>query len=156
MYRPPRQKSFDKIVREARQRTGLRVVPTDTAGIRTLYQTLKDGHVVGILPDQDPRDSRSPFTPFFNVQTNTVTLVSRLAAKTHATVFFTFGERLPRGKGFRLHILPAAPEVSDPDPVRAATALNAGVEYCVRMAPEQYQWSYKRFRTRPAGEPSLY
>ncbi len=85
-----------------------------------------------------------------------MTLVSRFASKTGAAVFFTFAERLPHGRGFRLHILPAPAGVADSDPVRAATALNAGVEQCVRMAPAQYQWSYKRFRFRPEGQPSLY
>jgi KDO2-lipid IV(A) lauroyltransferase len=30
------------------------------------------------------------------------------------------------------------------------------VEQCVRAAPEQYQWVYKRFRVRPAGEKAFY
>jgi KDO2-lipid IV(A) lauroyltransferase len=157
MYRPPRQQSFDTIVRESRQRTGTRVVPTDAHGIRVLMQSLKNGEVVGILPDQDPRDaSGSVFAPFFGVQANTMTLISRLAAKTGAAVLFGFAERLPLGRGFRLNLLPAAAEVADPDPLRAATALNAGVEACVRMAPAQYQWNYKRFRSRPAGETRFY
>ena len=42
------------------------------------------------------------------------------------------------------------------DEVTAATALNQGVEACVRQLPEQYQWSYKRFQARPEGEPKLY
>jgi KDO2-lipid IV(A) lauroyltransferase len=39
---------------------------------------------------------------------------------------------------------------------RAAAALNRGVETCLRVAPEQYQWSYKRFRQRPEGLPEVY
>jgi KDO2-lipid IV(A) lauroyltransferase len=157
MYRPPRQQSFDAIIRDSRQRTGTRVVPTDAQGIKALFQSLKQGEVVGILPDQDPRDAGSAvFAPFFGVQANTMTLISRLAAKTGAAVIFTFAERLPSGQGFRLHLMPAPPQIADPDPQRAAAALNAGVEACVRMAPAQYQWSYKRFRSRPAGERGLY
>ena len=34
--------------------------------------------------------------------------------------------------------------------------MNAGVERCVRRIPEQYQWNYKRFRTRPEGEARFY
>jgi KDO2-lipid IV(A) lauroyltransferase len=29
-------------------------------------------------------------------------------------------------------------------------------EDCVRECPEQYQWSYRRFKTRPDGEASFY
>jgi KDO2-lipid IV(A) lauroyltransferase len=35
-------------------------------------------------------------------------------------------------------------------------ALNRGVEAIVALAPEQYQWEYKRFRDRPAGESPAY
>ena len=33
----------------------------------------------------------------------------------------------------------------------AATALNAGVEACVRGAPAQYQWTYKRWSRAAPG-----
>jgi KDO2-lipid IV(A) lauroyltransferase len=156
MYQPPRVEALEVEVRRARERTGARLVPTDAGGIRALYQALREGKVIGILPDQSPRDKESPFAPFFGIQTRTPTLVSRFAARTGARVFFTFAERLPRGRGFRLHLLEGPSGIDDPDPVRAATALNAGVERCVRIAPAQYQWSYKRFRSRPRGEAALY
>lgn len=156
LYRPPRRESLDEFIREARGRTGARIAPIDTGGIRTLYQSLREGSLIGMLPDQDPRDPKSPFAPFFGVQANTMTLVARLAARSGAPVFFAFAERLPRGEGFRLHIRPAPEGITDPDPVRAAATLNAEVESCVRLAPAQYQWSYKRFRTRPAGERPIY
>ena len=38
----------------------------------------------------------------------------------------------------------------------AVTAINQAVEDCVRECPEQYQWSYRRFKTRPDSEPSFY
>ena len=46
--------------------------------------------------------------------------------------------------------------ISDSDPIIAATTLNKGVEACVRQLPTQYQWTYKRFKKRPAGEAKLY
>ena len=71
-------------------------------------------------------------------------------------MLYAFAERLPWGRGFRMHFLPAPEGIDSPDPVTAVTALNRGVEQCVELAPSQYQWSYKRFRTRPPGEASLY
>jgi KDO2-lipid IV(A) lauroyltransferase len=38
----------------------------------------------------------------------------------------------------------------------AVTAINQAIEDCVRERPEQYQWSYRRFKTRPEGEASFY
>lgn len=156
MYRPPRQARFDAIVRRGRERTGMSTVPTNTRGIRALLQALRKGEIVGILPDQDPRESGGTFAPFFGVPANTMTLVSKLASKTGAVSIFAFAERLPGSRGFRMHFVEAPAGTGDADNATSARAINKGVEKLVRMAPEQYQWSYKRFRTRPEGEPPLY
>ncbi len=51
----------------------------------------------------------------------------------------------------------SAPDgIADPDPERAAEALNKGVEACVRRCPSQYQWPYKRFKGSPEGVSSPY
>ena len=76
-------------------------------------------------------------------------LVSRLAQRTGATVLFAFAERLPRGQGYRIRFRPAPPAIADEDLHTAVSALNQGVEDCVRLAFEQYQWHYKRFQFRP-------
>ena len=62
-----------------------------------------------------------------------------------------YAERLPRGRGFDLHYLPADEEIASTDLARSAEALNREVERCIRQKPEQYMWSYKRFRMRPPG-----
>jgi KDO2-lipid IV(A) lauroyltransferase len=64
----------------------------------------------------------------------------------------------PKGAGgaFRLYCLPAPAGIDSADDVEAATALNRGIEQCVRICPEQYLWSYKRFRRRPPGAAKLY
>jgi len=36
--------------------------------------------------------------------------------------------------------------IYSPDMETSVTGLNATVESCVRDIPEQYQWSYKRFK----------
>ena len=37
-----------------------------------------------------------------------------------------------------------------------AARMNAFIEERAREMPEQYYWLHKRFKTRPAGEPSPY
>ena len=34
--------------------------------------------------------------------------------------------------------------------------MNAFIEERVREMPEQYLWTHRRFKTRPAGEPGYY
>ncbi len=156
LYRPPRMKALDNIILQGRQRYQQKLAPTDARGIRTLYQVLAKNEVIGVLPDQDPRANSGSFAPFFGIQANTMTLLSRLALKSGATVLLTYAERLPDSAGFHLHFLPAPAEVSGADTQRSVAAINQMVEEAVRTIPAQYQWNYKRFATRPGGEAEFY
>lgn len=152
LYRRPRLVELDTMVRQARERLGTEYVPADAAGVRRLYQALKENRLVGMLPDQDPGAGGGSFAPFFGVPANTMTLLSRLARKTQAPVVFAYCERLPWGRGYRLHFEAGLPALNSGSLEESVAAVNAGVEACVRALPEQYQWGYKRFKTRPTGE----
>ncbi len=156
LYTRPPATRMERFYEAGRTRFGATLVPTTTGGIRTLLRALAAGEIVGVLPDQDPRRGAGVFVPFFGVLANTTTLVSRLAARSGAAVIFTFAERLPKGEGFRLHFSPASPAVQDADLLTSASALNADIERLVRSCPEQYLWSYRRFRIRPPGEANPY
>lgn len=159
LYRPPREQALERIMVEGRSKGGALLVPTTTAGVKAMYEALYRGELVAILPDQQPRQagkSAGVFAPFFNVPALTMVLVNRLVRRTGAMVVYTYVERLPDAKGYRIHFLPAPEGVGDADPVIAARALNEGVEACVRRCPQQYQWSYRRFSVRPDGARSPY
>ena len=151
VYRPPRHSRFEPLLIKARGASKVEQVRAEGAGVRSLYRRLAAGGVVGILPDQQPRQGEGEFAPFFGIEALTMVLVPRLAERTGATVLFAFAERLPRGAGFRIHIEAAPPGIADTDLRVACTALNEGVERCVRIAPLQYQWHYKRYSISPPG-----
>lgn len=146
LYRAPRYAALEPLLLKARGALPVEQVRAEGAGVRTLYKRLLAGGVVGILPDQKPRQGEGVAAPFFGVPAATMVLLPRLAARTGACVLFAFAERLPRGAGYRLHFLPAPAAIADPDPVIACTALNRGVEDCARLALTQYQWTYKRWQ----------
>ena len=159
LYRPPREPGLSRLMSLGRSRGGAKLVATDAQGVRALYEALRNGEMVTILPDQQPKvkgRGSGVFAPFFGIPAYTMVLVNRLARKTGAPVIFSFAERLPRAKGYVAHWVRAPEGIAAVDPVAAATALNKGVESCVRRCPEQYQWSYKRFHARPKGEPRIY
>jgi Kdo2-lipid IVA lauroyltransferase/acyltransferase len=155
VYRQPRTGALEPLLIKARGALAAEQIPAEgAASVRKLFRRLNTGGVVGILPDQQPKAGEGEFAPFFGTPALTMVLLSRLAQRTGATVLFTFAERLPRGAGYRIHILPAPAAIADPDLPTAVAALNRGVEECVRIAPEQYQWTYKRFSIRPGDESS--
>lgn len=156
LYRPPRISALEGLTRRGRERAGARLVPTDARGVRALYKALGRGELMAILPDQDPDRDAGVFAPFFAVPANTMTLLPRLARKTGAIVLMTYAERLPRGQGYHLHIRGVPDCLVDTDAQQAAACLNRAVEECVRALPTQYQWAYKRFKTRPPGGTRIY
>ena len=96
------------------------------------------------------------FAPFFGIPAYTMIFLSRLSMKTGAPIVFVWCERLSFGRGYRLHFRPAARDTYSGDLAESVAAINRTVEGLIRECPAQYQWSYRRFRTRPEGEPSLY
>lgn len=145
LYRPPRMAALEGLLRKVRGALAPEQVRADGAGVRTLYKRLAAGGTIGILPDQKPRAGEGQVAPFFGREALTMVLLPRLAARTGALVLFAFAERLPRGAGYRIHVLPAPEGLTDADTAIACAALNRGVENCVELAFAQYQWQYKRY-----------
>ncbi|HEX5806254.1 MAG TPA: lysophospholipid acyltransferase family protein [Macromonas sp.] len=150
LYRPPRQAAWRAVVEQARQRPGLLTAPTTLAGVKQLLQALKKGQTVGLLPDQVPPDGQGVWAPFFGEPAYTMTLSSRLAQVGGTEVLLLWGERLPWGRGYVVHVQPWAelmPEPVDADPVRAATQVNKIMERLVSGCPRQYLWGYARYKS---------
>jgi len=153
LYRPPKLSGLHHLIHTARERAGGHFVPTDSTGVRALYQALRQGHIAGILPDQVPNEGAGRWAPFWGIPAYTMVLVARLARKTNATILFTYAERLPHGQGFHIHFRPTSPLLACDDLEVAVTALNQGIQACIQHCPFQYQWGYKRFK---AGGSSFY
>ena len=176
LYKPPQSRVGEAFLNRVRAAQGGRSGPADAgaraghvgarvtqvradaSAVRQLLRRLKDGGVVGILPDQQPKAGEGSFAPFFGVQALTMTLLGRLAQRTGAVVLFAWCERIDAGgpgtasaPAFDLHIEPAPPGIADADPTLAVAALNAAVEHIARRDPAQYQWTYKRYSLRPPG-----
>lgn len=155
VYRPPRQRFIEVLLRRVRQHPGVTQVRAEAAGVRQLFRDLKAGGMLGILPDQQPKQGEGEHAFFFGLPALTMSLVSRLLERTDAALLFAFAERLPDAQGFRIVFLPAPAGVGGSGR-GALEALNLGVENCVRRALPQYQWGYKRFSMQPHGRHSVY
>ena len=109
-----------------------------------------------MLPDQEPNAGAGLFAPFFGIPAYSMVLLARMATRDATPVIFVWCERLPQGRGYHLHFR-EMPDITNATSIQAAVnATNNAIEYCVRQCPEQYQWTYRRFRTRPEGEKQLY
>lgn len=153
MYRPPRHAALEPIMEEARSMSGLNAVPATMQGVREFVRALKRGEAVGMLPDQVPGNGDGVWAPFFGRPALTMTLAGKLARQTGVAVVVAAAERLARGKGWRLHYL-RLPEPLPSDPEALAGLINETMETLIRRFPEQYLWSYNRYKV-PAEAPPL-
>jgi len=154
LYQPPRRFDVDDLLQEVRAKTGATLVPTNARGVASLIKALKRGELIGVLPDMEPDTNGGIFAPFFGIPALTMTLIHNLVQRSGAAVFIGFAQRIP--KGFNIIFVEPGAEINNDDPQVSVTELNQTVEKLVNMAPEQYQWEYKRFKRRPDGMEKLY
>jgi len=122
--------------------------------LRKALRSMQQGLPFYYLPDMDNGDTNSIFVPFFGVEAATLPMVSRLARGIGARVVMAVTEQTD--EGYVLHL--EAPWDDFPGASIEADTLrmNQQIERWVRRMPDQYLWTHRRFKTRPAGAPSLY
>lgn len=150
LYRPARKSWLRPLVDQARRRPGLATAPATLAGVKQMLKALRAGGAVGLLPDQVPPQGLGAWAHFFGRPAYTMTLPARLAAQTGATVLLAWGERLPRGQGYVVHVRPLS-TMLDVGPDVAATQINAAMEALIRERPGQYLWGYDRYKLPKEG-----
>lgn len=157
MYLPnKRSAELDRLIRSVRSRDGATLVPADASGVRSLLQAARQGRLVAMLPDQEPKHAGAEFAPFFGTPALTMTLASNLVRKTGARAVFAYAARLEGGRGFRIVFREPDPGLYSTELAQSLAGLNRSVEACIRDCPDQYQWEYKRFKTQPEGAPEIY
>jgi lauroyl/myristoyl acyltransferase len=155
LYRKPRNPMLHQALRAGMTHLGGLVVER-YENLRPVIKAVREGYFLYYLPDQDPdrEDDDFVFAPFFAIPTATYTAYARLARLMNAAVVPITTVITPRGYEIRidapLQDFPVGDDLAD------AARLNAVIERMVRAVPEQYLWSYRRFKTRPDGAPSPY
>ena len=154
MYKPSKNKGIDRFMLEARQSTRAKLVPTDENGVRAIFKHLKQGGLTVILPDHLPKESGGIYADFFGQKALSTTLVSKLASKTQCNVI---GISCLRNSDthFDIHCTQLSENILSKDLQVSVNQLNQDVEAMINVAPEQYIWSYKRFR-KVEGEDNIY
>nr|WP_315192279.1 lysophospholipid acyltransferase family protein [uncultured Albidiferax sp.] len=145
LYKPSKFAWLDDLLKAARSAPGLEAAPTTTGGVRMILKSLKQGRVVGMLPDQVPGEGQGVWAPFFGRPAYTMTLALRLARQSGAPMLVALGDRLPWGRGYVIHVHPLHLPLDQGDTV-AAAALNAAMEDLIRQRPGMYLWSYARYK----------
>lgn len=147
MYKPNKVKGANRYVLEAREKFNATLVPTDETGIRAIFKHLKQGGLTVILPDHVPKPSGGIFSNFYGQHALSSTLVSKLASKTQCNVISLSCIRdTHNSQHFSVICHPLSEDILSKDLQLSVDTLNAEIQKMIDIAPEQYIWSYKRFR----------
>ena len=149
LYRPPKLGFLEGMMRSGRERGQAKLAKADVSGVRLLYKARKRGEAIGLLPDQVPSQGEGEWADFFGRPAYTMTLAGRLAESSDATVLIAYSERLPHGQGYVIHVEPLALDFTAPVPPQ----INAALEHVIRACPEQYLWSYNRYKIPRGVQP---
>lgn len=155
LYQKMKNPFFDRKIIEWRSRFGGKSIPRQGRLTETLRE-IKSGNFVFIAPDIDLGIKDSAFVPFFGVQTNTITSISRLASMTGAEVCIMKTTLKPDRSGYICHISKPLDHFPSDDPIADTARLNQYFEDEIRLRPAEYYWVHKRFKNRPPGEANIY
>lgn len=155
VYRPNDNLLLDWLQTRGRMRSNKSMI--DRKDVKGMIRALKQGEILWYAPDHDYGPRASVFVPFFGVdKAATTTGTYTLARMSGAAIVPMVPRRKPDGQGYELIILPAELSPALETPENTALWMNRIIEQCILMAPEQYMWLHRRFKTRPEGTPSRY
>nr|WP_281281237.1 lysophospholipid acyltransferase family protein [Pontiella desulfatans] len=143
-----KNEAVNEVVGKLRTHEGLSFLATDHA-YRDCLKALRRNEAVGMIIDQNMTRDSGVFVDFFGKPACTSPGLAYMAAQSQAPVVPVFIYRKPDG-GFRLKVHPPLdpPEDRQPETIHAATQLYTKViEDAICVAPEQWIWMHRRWKT---------
>lgn len=142
-----------EILRTTRERAVTRTI--ESSDVRGMVRSLKSGMALWFAPDQTVYSKQSRLMTFFGEPAMSNTATTKLARLGKAVAVPWFLRRLPEG-GYVMTILPRLENFPSDDPVEDTKQFIGILEEAIRRAPEQYIWTYRRFKGRPKPLPDAY
>ena len=143
LYRVPRKSYLRHIVGQGRASENIVPASADLKGVRQILRIMKSGGIAGILPDQVPSHGEGVWVPLFGEKAYTMTFPLKLAKQFKAQIIMA---RMQRDEaGWCMHAENWTYQLSG-DEHRDAAAMNTLIERTILQCPQQYLWSYKRYK----------
>ena len=155
VYRPQNNPLFEWLITRARSKMFAHQI--DHKDMRGLIASLKSGQIVWYAPDQDYGLKQGVMAPFFGVPAATVTAPRRLVKiNNSAIIMFHCYRKNDKTPHYQLTITPELLDYPSDDPILDAARVNTILEHLIRIAPTQWMWFHRRFKSQPKGTLSYY
>lgn len=155
VYRPQNNPLLEWLITRARANIFPHQIDHDD--MRGLITALKSGQIVWYSPDQDFGLKLGVMAPFFGVPAATVVAPRRLIKINNSAILAFHSYRMDDVEPkYHITITPELSDYPSEDPVVDATRVNALFEELIRIAPTQWMWFHRRFKSQPKGTLSPY
>jgi KDO2-lipid IV(A) lauroyltransferase len=148
---------FDRMLVSQRQRFNINNIPT-TSSVKTIMKVLNDGHLLGVLLDQDSTKVTGCFVDFFGKKANTAAGPIYIARKTGSPVLPMAIYRKNDDK-YSIRIMPPLElnwtNNKDENIKKTLVKCNRAIEELIRYNPTQWVWIHNRWQTRPPEEKAI-
>lgn len=146
---------FNRKIIEWRNRFGGNSIDRQGNSLEIIRE-IRKGNFIIIAPDIDLGLKDSLFVPFFGIQTNTITAVSRLAKISGAEVCMMVTTLKTDESGYICTISKPLDHFPSDDSQADTARLNLIFEKEIRLRPAEYYWVHKRFKNPPLNKTSPY
>ncbi|MFC0178651.1 LpxL/LpxP family Kdo(2)-lipid IV(A) lauroyl/palmitoleoyl acyltransferase [Thorsellia kenyensis] len=155
IYRPNDNPVWNWLQIKGRMRSNKFMI--DRKDLKQMIRSLDEAEIIWYGPDHDYGKRNSIFVPFFKVPKAATTVGTYILLKKSGAAVIPFTpKRLANAKGYEVIVSPPVIDYPLDDEYIAATKMNQLVEEQILLAPDQYMWLHRRFKTRPEGEANLY
>ncbi len=161
LARPLDNPKIEELVARLRSRFGNRSI-NKTNSVSAAFEVLRAGGILGALPDVNMHPKDGIFVPFFGVEACTTRGLAMLAMRTNAMIMPMCCVWDAAKKRYVVRygsmVEPSRTPVSDRNAeiYRLTAEMTAEMEAFIRLAPDQWIWTHKRWKTRPPGEEPIY
>lgn len=155
LYRPLKNKAFDRLFLEMRSRFGSENISKYEA-LRHILQLRRDGKktCIGFISDQTPGwNSIHDWVDFLHQDTPVFTGTERIAKKVDAAIFFADIRRVRRGY-YHLVLRRMTDEPKDFPDYALTEQYMRELEQIIRRQPHLWLWSHRRWKHRRAADGS--
>ena len=160
LARPLDNPKIEDFTVDLRSRYGNRAIDKNNFASAAI-SVLREGGILGILPDVNVLSRDGVFVPFLGTLACTTSGVAMMAMRTNSIIVpmcCVWNEEKKKYSVFYGERAIESPNTGDrhQDVLQMTTEMTEEMEKFVRAYPEQWMWIHKRWKTRPPGEPDLY
>lgn len=148
LYTPAKKPYIDRLVLDARNKLCKKMSPANAKGLKMMFQTIKNHQIIALLTDQVPVGAAYNYMDFFQRPVRSMTLPDSVYKRFKPAVFYMYAVRRPNLDGLKLYIQRIDHLIEQESEKETAVMKVCGdmLEAAIHKDPEQYQWSYKRFK----------